>query len=530
MSDDKWGHQARAVKEFHNCVMEGHKRIVLTMPTGAGKTKTSQQIVYDYLEAGLKCVLYTNRKSLITQTKRSFKKAGFEVGIRASGHEDERWLPFQISSLQTEEKRLKDPAKYRGWEMHKANLVIIDEAHLNMGPTVADLAAKHVEQGAVILGLTATPVDMAGMYDHLIKGATVSELRKKGVLVPVYTFGCDEPDLRKINVSTELEGCSGAAKKAFMNPTIYARVWEWYCKLNPNQRPTIGFAPGVDESFWFAENFWKKGVPTAHVDGEKIWINGKWYDSDPETRGFLFGDDDRKSALATGEIKVIWNRFVMREGIDIPEIEHVILGTVMGNPKTYLQAIGRGMRAAPWSGKRCLIVQDHGGHWWRAGLGDPNADREWNLEYTSNIIASMQADIYRETPEKIPIRCPKCATIMTVKVCPVCGFSAGANRRTRAVVQLDGTLFQMVGTMQQYAKRTVHKNPDSAKVWMKMYFRGRNSKMTFKQLEANYAKENFWNWPSHDLPYMPREAIDWYRRVSDVPVDRLVPAPPKEYR
>ena len=60
-----------------------------------------------------------------------------------------------------------------------------------------------------------------------------------------------------------------------------------------------------------------------------------------------------------------------------------------------------------------------------------------------------------------------------------------------------------------------------------MYWRAQSDKWnaTFSQAAAMYAQENNWGWPPRDLPLMPTDPLDWYRRVKDVPRERLTPKP-----
>ena len=103
-----------------------------------------------------------------------------------------------------------------------------------------------------------------------------------------------------------------------MTPTIFARVLEWYDRLNPERKPAILFAPGVKESIWFAEQFTAAGITAAHIDGDMITF-GETDGSDPVTMPST--RELREQIMAgsrDGSIKVLCNRFVLREGWDVP--------------------------------------------------------------------------------------------------------------------------------------------------------------------------------------------------------------------
>ena len=530
-----WPHQERAIRDVCAAIMRGDRRILLTIPTGGGKTRVAEEIIRLYLEEGRRVGLYTNRKLLIDQTSRVMEAAGHGHGIRAAGYADEREKNFQISSIQTEGSRV---LKRQEWDLHDAELVVVDECHLQASGNARTILDRHHEQGAVILGLTATPIGLGGMYDTLIVGGTLAELRECGALVPVHTYGPDEPDLKAKDIGRVELGEDLTEKqniKAIMRQGIFGRVLKWYNRLNPAQTPTLLFGPGVKESAWFAEQFTKAGVRAAHLDGEEVWLDGEWQRTGRTIRQDILGQS------RDGSIKVICCRYVMREGVDAPWIEHLIFATVLGSLQTYIQTGGRGMRASPETRKTHLTVQDHGGNYVRHG--SLNADREWFLECTGPMLTGLRQERIRSKKcwrckaplrpgiplclkcgtnnEVEPARCPKCSRIVYGSKCS-CGEPVDPTRKMREVVQSDGTLKELRGDA--FPPRRFYKQPNGPAVWERMYYRARSDKWdaTFWQAAALFAQENHWGWPDPSWPLMPVEERDWFRRVKDVPRERLV--------
>ena len=489
-------------------LLAGERQLCLTSPTGGGKSHIICRLIEWALENAYLPVLYTNRKLLIDQLVRVLDAHGIDHGVRAAGHQDQRELPVQISSLPTENARVLKSGR---WLVHghgKKVLAIIDEAHLNSSETAQKILGQHLEHGGAYVGVTATPIDLGHLYTRLVVAGTPSELRQCGAIVPAYHYGPDEPDMTKFKQSIKTgEYTEGDVRKAIMTRCIFARVVEHYHAINPDGRPTLLFAPGVKESIWFAEQLSAAGIKAAHIDGGGVWVDGEYQ------RG---GDRERLiDAIRCGDIQVLCNRFVLREGIDIPQVSHVILATVMGALRTYLQSLGRGGRAC--EGKDRFTVQDHGGHWHRHG--SVNADRVWDMGHTENMISGMRQERLREKKAPEPIHCVKCGLIrMSGAVCPQCGHQASV--RSRTVVQMDGTLREHTGDI--YKPRRVLMKQNTVQIWTQAYHRARNSKnrMTFRQAEGLFFYENHY-YPPHDLPLMPLDRIDWYRPVADVPRERL---------
>jgi superfamily II DNA or RNA helicase len=206
---------------------------------------------------------------------------------------------------------------------------------------------------------------------------------------------------------------------------------------------------------------------------------------------------------------------VLREGLDLPEVSHIILATVMGSLRTFLQSVGRGLRKC--EGKDKLVIQDHGGCWWRHG--SVNADREWNLHRTENMIAGMRADAFREKKIAQPICCPKCQLVRASgPVCPTCGHES--SKGSRMVMQQNGALVPHEEDF--YPPRRVREFPNTQQIWTQNYYRAKNSKnkMTFNQAVGLMFYENHY-YPPKTLPLMPIDPMDWYLPVASVPRERL---------
>ncbi len=516
ITDELWPHQQRAVEMIDEAQAAGYDRVVLCTPTGGGKTRVIACETRNWLDQGLRVAVYTNRRLLVDQLKGVMEAAGFDAGVRAAGHQDQRELPLQISSIHTEAARVFR-RELGAWDLHKADRFVIDECHLMNGKVVEEIMQRHRDEGALGLGVTATPIGLRLMWDKLIVAGTNSELRKCGALVVADQYGVGEPDLRhvkKLRLGEDLTETQD--RKAIMTQSILGETIKHYRRLNPEQKPALLFAPGVAESIWFAEQFTLNGIKSASIDGANVWIDGKTYRTDAAVRKEVL---DRSKA---GDIKVVCNRFVLREGIDMPWICHGIFATVFGSLASFLQSGGRLLRAYPAGGKTHCVVQDHGGNWHRHG--SLNADREWDLCLTPAMAAGMRLDPWQhpkpgERPPPQPTVCPQCQRVLSRLDCP-CGFHIDPQRKSRPVVQVDGTLSLVEGDVYA-AEKTVFK-ADTHTKWQRIYYRAKASGMTFRAAEGLFYTENRY-YPPRDLPLMPKLDRDWYREVSEVPYHDLVP-------
>jgi superfamily II DNA or RNA helicase len=451
--------------------------------------------------------LYTQRKMLYEQTCRVLEKAGIRFGKRASGHDPNLFLDVQICMTQTELSRVYNQESRK---LHGASLVLVDECHQNSGDKFKRILDDHVAAGATVIGYTATPLDMDG-YDELLVAGWMSECLKIGALVKPETYAPDEPDLRHIkNYVVGKELTEGENVKSIMRPGVFARVFDAWKKHNPDARPTLLFGPDVAGSLFFAQEFWKNGVSAAHIDGEQIWRNGEFMPTDDETRNEI------ACQSRAGEVKVVCNRFVLREGIDWPWLQCGVFATVFGALTSFLQSGGRLLRAYP-DKQKCLVL-DHGGNYHRHG--SLAVDRNWELGMTNQRVVAERAERLREKKEQEPITCPECGKVRASgSTCPACGFTA--HKKSRLVIQVDGTLKHVDGDV--YKPRVENMKPNTQQLWERMYYRARSQKWnaTFRQAAAMFFRENHY-WPPKTLRLMPKESGDMFRKVSDVTKEWLI--------
>jgi superfamily II DNA or RNA helicase len=483
--------------------------VCLTSPTGGGKTSMMTELLSD----GGSAVLYSNRRWLLSQTSKALIKAGLDHGIRAAGVEPQDWHPIQLSSIQTELSR----CLRRGGSLHRAELVLVDEAHANKEATMAEIIKRHKAQGAYIVGVTATPLELSHLYDLLVVAGTTSELRACGALLPAKQYAPTYPDLRHVKRTKTGEYTYKEVVRVIMTHSIFGNVLENWGRLNPDGRPTLLFAPGVKESLWFAEQFWQRGISAAHIDGKELWINGETFPSNDESRAYL------RQEAEEGRVTITCNRFVMREGIDWPFLYHAIFATCYGSLTAFIQSGGRLLRNHP--GMDHVIAQDHGGNFTRHG--SLNADRDWPMDQSDYQVGELRLDRIREKKEPEPITCPKCfAMRLSGPTCYDCGFEYRS--RSRMVMQVTGELKEVIGPI--YRSHVMYKKEDAAKQWERCYWSCYKRGKTFREARGLFAYHNHFQVPPNNLPLMPTRAEDWFAKVKDIPFDKLTEGPGKKER
>jgi superfamily II DNA or RNA helicase len=322
-------------------------------------------------------------------------------------------------------------------------------------------------------------------------------------------------DIRDLKVEENGEYNYEQVKKKYTQ-TLYGLVVKSMRDFNPELKPTLLFAPGVAESAEFARVFTENGIKSAHIDGEDVWCDGKFYSSDANARSEVM---DR---FRDGDIRIICNRYVLREGIDIPYAAHMILATPIGSVRSYIQIVGRILRRSPETPDYVTIV-DHGGSFW--SHGSPNEDRDWSEIYDlpERTCSILRKERIRERVEREPDACPECGLVFiptTSHRCPQCGHEM--KKKFRTVLQTNSELVRVTGDA--IRPRFVKQKPDTQKIWTKLYHGCANSKkkrgVSFIQAEALFLREHGY-YPPRTLNFMPTRDIDWLRQIRDVPMGRL---------
>lgn len=508
-----WPNQSYGVTKAIESI-EAKQSCCVTSPTGSGKSVMQVALIRWCAQTGRRVILYTNRIMLTDQTMRVLDAHNVEYGVIAATQKDRMALlrDVQLASIQTVNARVNRTKRSELW---KADVVLIDEAHVLCNGSSEKILRAHEEHGGVLVGFTATPLGLSHLYPHLIIAARNSDCRKFGALVPAKVYAPCEFDTSSLKLQDNGEFSYEDIKKTIYTPklrnAIFGYVHDHWRRLNPDALPALGFAPGVAEAKWFVDQFAERGVRCASIDGEDCYIDGEEHKTSQGLRQEIVEEAKQ------GKVAIIWNRFVLREGIDFPWLHHLILATPIGSLTSYVQVVGRVLRFSEQT-PSFVIIQDHGSSWWRHG--SPNQDWDWERWYCANpsLPSRVRADAIRERREETAIVCHKCGLVRSSGLlCPRCGTQM--NKKRRAVIQKDGTLKEMYG--EPLPRKYVKEEPDTYSKWKSMVHRMRNADLTFAQAEGLFANENHY-WPPPDLPMMPKLRVDKFQKIKKIPVDKLI--------
>lgn len=379
-------YQEEAIHQLFSAWRSGSKKVLLSLPTGAGKTNIAAWLMRRLEREGRKSLFISHRLELSEQAHTRLAYFGVNAGLVIPGHSPNGHKAI-VGSIQSLVRR----------QSLDVDLVIVDECHRVLAPTFLKVLESHVSKGKPVLGLSATPFRLDGaplgrVFDSLVTPITICELIEKKFLVPLRYFAAAEEGLTSGVKKIAGDYSSNIMFERMNKKILYDNVVEKY-KQFCNGKALV-FCCNVQHSIETAKTFNTAGVRAAHLDGET---------SLPERIKIV--KDFRQ-----GKVDVLSNVGLFTEGFDLSDISGVVLNRSTASKGLFVQMCGRAMRPAP--GKTHGIIIDHGN----------NIKSHGFLEDIEN------HDIFSEPRQGdgiAPMKdCPHCGAMVYagMRVCKYCKF------------------------------------------------------------------------------------------------------------
>jgi hypothetical protein len=232
------------------------------------------------------------------------------------------------------------------------DMIIVDEFHHY--PASSYVKFLNYFKPKCLLGLTATPerTDGKQLLD-LFDGVFAAELRlweaiDRGELAPFQYFGIhDNVDLdanvKWVNGHYDEKELSNLYTSDKIRVGLILKNIEEHVANIENMK-AIGFCVDVAHAKFMAEAFTAANVPSVFVVG----------DTPSKERDKAILD------LKSGKVKVIFAVDIYNEGVDIPDVNTLLMIRPTESGVVFVQQLGRGLRKTPT--KACLTVLDFVGN------------------------------------------------------------------------------------------------------------------------------------------------------------------------
>jgi superfamily II DNA or RNA helicase len=321
----------------------GDRRLLLYLPTGAGKTVIATFVIEDLRRSnGLgRCLFVAHRREILDQTARTLARhlPGLDVQVEQGERSADTGADVIVASVQSLLRR-KERYDPRGFD-----LIICDECHHALSTSWDKVIAYFWSQAkdkTLLLGMTATPRRSDGRSVLSLFGEPAFEISRTdledlGYLVPMRYFTV-QGDLRLDRLELGAGDFQTGALSRIMDTAVHrALAVKAWLEQGIGKR-TLVFCAGVEHARHLADDFRASGISAETIDGK--------------TR-------ERQTLLErfqAGEYHVLTNYGVLTEGFDDPGVSCILMARPTTSPLVYTQCIGRGLRSAP--GKSACTVID----------------------------------------------------------------------------------------------------------------------------------------------------------------------------
>ena len=315
---------------------EGHRKTLLVLPTGTGKTVVFAKVVEDRVNSGGRALVLAHRGELLSQAADKIMDAsGMACALeKAESTSLGSNMPVTVGSVQS----LAQPKRLARFPRDYFTDIVVDAAHHCLSDSYQRVLAHFPK--ANILGVTATPdrgdmKNLGQFFDSKAYEYTMSQAIRDGYLCPIKAQMIPlELDISGVKVTSGdfSSGEIGSALEPYLDQI--AREMTHYCK----GRKTVVFLPLIHTSQKFCAILNCYGLRTAEVNGSS------------ENRAEVLQD------FENGRYDVLCNSMLLTEGWDCPAVDCVVVLRPTKVRSLYQQMVGRGMRLFP--GKEHLLLLD----------------------------------------------------------------------------------------------------------------------------------------------------------------------------
>lgn len=375
----------------NNPIRKNIKNLPITPLTrrGTGKTYAS---AFAMRELGFKRVLFlVHRGQLARQTKKSYEKIfdkSVSMGLVGAGHSDydRDYIFATVQTLNRDEHLQK-------YEPDAFDCIILDEAHHSSANTYQKVMNYFTPK--LWLGMTATPdkrdddIEEKNIYQifnyQIAYEIRLQQAMEENMLCPFHYFGITD-----VSLLGDKEIKSKKLTEASFNQLVgderVKHIIEQanYFGHSGDRVKGLIFCSRIDESVELSNKFNQTINPetgrffrTIALNGdateeerqiafERLAMDENTLDTTNETNVDQIFDTERTEKIDKADGKMqpldyIFSVEILNEGVDIVEVNQVIMLRPTESPIVFIQQLGRGLRKA--NGKEYVVILDFIGNY-----------------------------------------------------------------------------------------------------------------------------------------------------------------------
>lgn len=325
-----------------------------------------------------------HRKEVLQQAVRTFDKQDVNPDLLTAG---------MVQTLTRRVDKLPTP-----------DVILVDEAHHALAKSYQNILNKFPK--AIVLLFTATPhrtgrVQLDQIADDIIVGQSIHELTEKGFLAPFRYFQPPGDFDSKLLKRGSTGDFTNDSMQQAMSTKIFGHIVKQYKRIAPGMQAVV-YTYSIDSAIKIAAEFNSEGISAVEVDGT----------TSKEKRDLAV----RK--FREQEIKILVNVNLFTEGVDLPNVDCVIMARPTASLALYLQFSMRCLNPRP--GKTAIII-DHANNF--KSFGYPDDDRDWKQAIKSG---KQKSKTLLKDPGMSIVTCDYCFAVVKASEvkdgkCPICG-------------------------------------------------------------------------------------------------------------
>lgn len=318
------------------------------------------------------------------------------------------------------------------------DVILVDEAHHALAKSYQNILNKFPK--AIVLLFTATPhrtgrVQLDQIADDIIVGQSIHELTEKGFLAPFRYFQPPGDFDSKLLKRGSTGDFTNDSMQQAMSTKIFGHIVKQYKRIAPGMQAVV-YTYSIDSAIKIAAEFNSEGISAIEVDG-----------TTPKEKRALAVRKFRDQ-----EIKILVNVNLFTEGVDLPNVDCVIMARPTASLALYLQFSMRCLNPRP--GKTAIII-DHANNF--QSFGYPDDDRDWKQAIKSG---KQKSKTLLKDPGMSIVTCDYCFAVVKASEvkdgkCPICGKPIKVHE-AKPISDVD--LVEATKARRQLVKKILHDN------------------------------------------------------------------------
>lgn len=351
-----------------------------------GKTVVMAEIARRTTENNNRVMFLIHRKEVLDQALKTFNEQGVNPDLLTAG---------MVQTLTRRVDKLPIP-----------NVILVDEAHHALAKSYQRILKQFPK--AIVLLFTATPhrtgrMQLDQIADDIIVGQSIHELTDKGFLAPFRYFQPPNDFDRNLLKRGSTGDFTNESMQEAMSTRIFGHIVKQYKRIASGMQAVV-YTYSIDSAHKIAAEFNEAGITARSVNGK----------TPQDTR------DSIVKMFKNQKLKILVNVNLFTEGVDLPNVDCVIMARPTASLSLYLQFSMRCLNPRP--GKTAIII-DHANNF--KTFGYPDDDRDWKQAIKSG---KQKSKTLLTDPGLSIVTCDYCFAVVKASEvkdgkCPICGKS-----------------------------------------------------------------------------------------------------------